>query len=213
MYKERGVVLFPTNEKAVIHVTYGVMKDSSTYEKLNPKYISDKITIPYHLYITSDDAIKGGDWYYDDWTKTISKTNIDIKKCSDYFKIIAATDKSLEIVSKGINPVYEKLPEPSLKWLNYFIDQYDKGSIITKVMVDYEENYNEEWDDLTDDTNQNTHTVKSIILKLNPDNTINIKSIKNKYSKEELLEFVMWYSGMDRNKIEKQFDKYQEGYR
>ena len=55
-----------------------------------------------YVYITSDEEIKEGDWYYNDWTKTISKTNIDIKKCSDYFKIISSIDKSLN------------LPDPSL---------------------------------------------------------------------------------------------------
>lgn len=45
------------------------------------------------------------------------------------------------------------------------------------------------------------------------ENTSEPKPIKDNFTKSELLDFIEWYSGMERSKVERQFDKYQEGYR
>ena len=121
---------------------------------------------PQQLYITSDEEIKPGDWYLKPdktiWQRSKNSNIITIGSR----KIIAATDKSLNLTF------------PSLEWINYFIDQYDKGNVITKVMVDYE----------PEPIYGNNGSCGEITyqLKLNSDNTINIESIKENWSREEV---------------------------
>lgn len=156
-----------------------------------------------HLYIILDEEIKEGDWYkYEDWSKGISLlkggiSNAPISNCGSNFvnsrnpkKIIATTDPLLKIeingnrgnllsdVSFDIN-----LPQPSKQFIEKYIEEYNKGNVITDILVEYEY--------LLDD--------RAVLpywnLKINPkDNTITIKKLKETYTKEELCQILEKYT-------------------
>ena len=90
-------------------------------------------------------------------------------------KIIATTDISLV---KEYN-----LPQPSQQFIQKYIEEYNKGNIITDVLVEYEY--------LLDD--------RAVLpywnLKVNTkDNTITIKKLKETYNKEELCQILEKYT-------------------
>ena len=130
-----------------------------------------------NLYITSDDEIKEGDWYmcWETINGVPSKHEISNKTlnsfCKDaenYKKIVATTDKSLN------------LPSPSEQFIQKYIESYNKGNVITEVTVEYEEYMKQGIFNKGDDTHY-------FDVKINPDNTINIKPIKDNYSREEVI--------------------------
>ena len=134
---------------------------------------------PQHLYITSDDEIKEGDWFINIRQGYIGKPS----KCIRKYKIIATTDTSLKIKTYyEIEDNQEiNLPQPSQQFIDKYIEEYNKGNIITDVLVEYEK------------TN-----IGSIInvskrnfieqLKINPkDNTITIKKLKDNWNREEVI--------------------------
>lgn len=103
-----------------------------------------------HLYITSDDEIKEGDWFIGD--------NISLKQCTlnnagninfkggwysgseNCKKIIATTDTSLKVKTyyeiEGNQEV--NLPQPSQQFIEKYIESYNKGEVITNISVEYE---------------------------------------------------------------------------
>lgn len=98
----------------------------------------------YHLYILSDDKIEEGDWFYDFLykVKQYNKTK-KIIPASYSKKIIATTDTSLKIPGDDYDPRSKTgrewifLPEPSQSFIKVFIEEYNKGNVITDVMVGY----------------------------------------------------------------------------
>lgn len=79
----------------------------------------------------------------------------------------------------------KEFPQPSQAFIQKFIEEYNKGNIITKVMVEYEKivlstTCEDDYDELR--------------LKVNPkDNTITIKKIKNNFSLEEMFKLMDEY--------------------
>lgn len=132
-----------------------------------------------HLYIVSDEEIKEGDWCFDHFTQTViqfdGKYNDYIQ---DYFhKIIATTD--LLLISNEFSsaaPIY--LPQPPQSFIDKYILEYNKGNVITDVMVEYESIGRMKSGGIE------THITE--LLKINPDNTINIQQIKDSYTREEM---------------------------
>lgn len=161
---------------------------------LNPKAMFNKPHLYYfnkgavynecqHLYITSDEEIKENEYCVTDENKIIrfreyknDESNYKFYVCDNmgfkYYtksckKIIATTDTSLG------------LPQPSQQFIQYFIEEYNKGNIITKVKVEYTF-------ELSCDEDEHGNLIPDIYLKINLDNTINIQPIKDSWSKEEL---------------------------
>ena len=127
----------------------------------------------YHLYITTDDEIKDGDWFYLQDADVIAQYTT-VKPVKEAKKIIACTDDSLRIGELKEGGRIEHLPQPSQSFIEYFIEEYNKANIITDVMVEY-------------DCDHNQMPAKVIdILKINFDNTINIKPIKDNWNKKEV---------------------------
>ena len=123
-----------------------------------------------NLYIISDDEIKKGDYYIIDDVPELLKNN-GLKFIDDYCKkVIATTDTSLYIHQKETISLPERvfyLPQPSRQFIEKYIEEYNKGNIITDVLVGYEY--------LLDD--------RAVLpywnLKVNTkDNTITIKKLK-----------------------------------
>lgn len=109
-------------------------------------------TLNQHLYITSNEEIKEGDYFIyptikglsiakHDYTEDITPTNLKGKK------IIATTDSSLtiEITKSNDNIFYipttelKSLPQPSKEFIQSYIEFYNKGEVITDVLVEVKE--------------------------------------------------------------------------
>lgn len=102
------------------------------------------------------------------------------QKNANVFKIIATTDKSLIEESRLMRECYplriHLIPQ---SFIEHFVSEYNKGNIITEVEVEYE----------PDRPKNSTHYVMGSFnwqLKINSDNTVNIKPIKDSWSREEV---------------------------
>ena len=130
MYKKVNVVMLPTNEKASNIVK--ILKDTISYT--TTENISGGTY--QHLYITSDEEMKKGDYVY----VACSEVNVyEIRQITEYYngqflfddksqidmdyckKIIATTDTSLG------------LPQPSKSFIQAYIKAYNESKPITNV--------------------------------------------------------------------------------
>ena len=194
--------LFWTSKIEIERYTEGwfFLKNSSSYN-------SCAITIPnvetfkhQHLYIISDDKIKEGDYRVDVETGKIWKVTNEntFKHPSGYTmpKIIATTNTSLKIeidgnrgdllpdISFDIN-----LPQPSEQFIEKYIEEYNRGNVITDVLIEYELISNEEYFGNTVNPDDDVPYFDEK-LKINPkDNTITIKKVKDSWNREEVIEF------------------------
>lgn len=185
--KERNIVLLPTDKASRLYIE--TMEELILLDNIPIEYKKD---CPFqHLYITSDEYIKEGDWFIHSQPSALYhnapieytgisqceevKDNGDIKivdggvytKIATLHKIIATTDTSLiDGVRWGKEFPLPQIPESFIK---LFVEEYNKGNeIIDKVLVEYEV---EEcgWDD-----GQILYDIDNPTIKLNLDNTINI---------------------------------------
>lgn len=210
MYKKVNVAMLPTNEKA-IEGNIGLNESDNFLQIMQRRYLGNKffetedgspahgIVIPQHLYITSDENIKEGDWCILDLGENtrivqIKSLNsghsiftIDIidgyAQLSNLKKIIATTDASLGLLEVGkagysTEEFYSILPLISQQFIQYYIEEYNKGNVITEVEVEYFIDY-EPGNKLCD----RKYDIEC--LKINPDNTINIKPIKDSWTKND----------------------------
>ena len=173
-YKKAQVIMLPTENKTNLFL--------SDFNKiLNVVNQSSYYHTGQHLYIVNDDEIKEGDW-------VLSKLNelVLLKKNYtnfNYKKIIATTDKSLNHIKHNESVPYPKgqqifLPQPSKEWIEYYISEYNKGNCLKEVFVEYEIDYQNDGDSCSE----------YYWLKINPDNTINIKSAKENWNKNEVIQ-------------------------
>ena len=151
---------------------------------------------PQHLYIISDDEIKeNGTHFYNPHSGQLHKSgsHTDYKAVNNNSckKIIATTDISLEPRNLyGNSGLFKtKLPQPSQQFIEKYIEEYNRGNIITDVLVEYQTDFKSETKlymlsigDNPDDFEYGEPTVK-----INPkDNTITIKKVKDSYTREEV---------------------------
>ena len=189
MWIECDEVMLPTNKqsklciykgKELIWLGNGAISKTSDYGYNNQ-----------HIYITSNDEIKYNDWFMDLDKLEFFKAgeNVDLHLVNvlkpNYKKIIASTDKSI-----GLHNI-------SIDWIKYtYIEKYNEKIHINKVMIEYEVNTYlnridgtlEIVDKSFDSENSLYKTIDICQLKIDSDNTINIKEVKNSWNKEELLE-------------------------
>lgn len=159
------------------------------------------------IYILSNDEIKEGDWYINTFATcdVIPQTHSNIKQLlnhkKDYRfkeckKIIATTDTSLKyyIDGKGNKLPYELtksgyiefLPQPSQQFIEKYIESYNKGDIITNVLVEYENKFDGK--EYVDDQDAYGYDKFKQVLKVNPkDNTITIKKLKDSWNRKEVI--------------------------
>lgn len=153
-----------------------------------------------HLYIISDDEIKEGDWFINDLNQIKKCTSRDTEgyidfeggfntKPSSCKKIIATTDSSLWRPSHKYASDVILLPQPSQQFIEKFIEEYNRGNVITDVLIEYELISNEEYFGNTVNPDYDVPYFDEK-LKINPkDNTITIKKVKDSWSREEVIEF------------------------
>ena len=183
MWKQHELVMLPTNEKAIIHLTesniFIISKELTGKSEL---YKSN----PQHLYILSDAEIKEDDWYENNSVIFRADSKFDDgnnpNQNKNNKKILASTDTSLKLEVDGnrgdLLPDVSfniDLPQIPQSFIEHFISEYNKGNVINEVMIEYEK--------IITDTKHYmlTHECKGFDekLKINPNNTINIKPVKD----------------------------------
>jgi hypothetical protein len=196
-FKKAKVVMLPTNQK-----TNGMIcKDITEQDKIiaiKTKHLMEhEDYIGHHLYIILDKKPDNGDYYIIDGISEVLKNN-GLKFIDDNCKkIIATTDTSLQWLDESeINPelarpngLWKCLPQPPQQFIQKYIEEYNRGNIITDVLVEYQTDFKSETKlymlsigDNPDDFEYGEPTVK-----INPkDNNITIKKVKDNWNREEI---------------------------
>lgn len=210
MLKKVHVIMLPTENKSIIALT------GEKLVKINESNYGFSHIKSQHLYIISDDEIKEGDWCLIDNNKVGKRTNkqtypnstdgeshlcyyytINGEEISYHVshckKIIATTDTSLRVpYNNGDMNDLIILPRPSQQFIEEYIEEYNKGNIITDVLIEYETLYspdNIHW--CIKKNNDWEQGCSKTILKINSkDNTITIKKVKNNWNREEVIELL-----------------------
>jgi hypothetical protein len=204
-FKRAKVIMLPTKaketDKVIIYKPITDVFGVSLYNQLllistNPTYIrnvvlqnqkvlatNSKSSVEfYSLYIISDDNIEKADWYINLLTKEIKKYNYNFTDLRGNKKIIAAIDTTI-----SPNSLQAIVPKPSQQFIEKYIESYNKGEIITDVLIEY---INEYSDDNSFSITNNPIKVNQI-LKVNPkDNTITIKKLKDSWNREEVISLI-----------------------
>lgn len=191
MYKKHSLILLPVNTKSNIWLRNGKLEyNCSPSSKINP----------HDLYILNDDEIKEGDWVIDIENNILFKVKEQghsglLRSETDSFikdacrKVIATNTslkgKWLQTCFSG-EEIYEKLPQIPFLFIQYYIEQYNLGNVITEVEVEYEEKYLYPDGNLSKISRLAPNAKPVEILFINEDNTINIKPLKNSWTREEV---------------------------
>lgn len=221
-YKECDVVMLPTTVSGPNYTEGYIVKQHTLHPNFGNTDLTNKIDnltlsvnhfkgvldyhTPQHLYFLSDEEIKEGDWQINHLTNKISQrtnkfTEVSETNCS---KIIATTDSSLRILPEKPNmssyitfSVGNALPQPSPEFIQAFIEAYNSGKPITKVLVEVY-------------TTHETDGARFLNYKLK-DNQIIIKKIEERmYSESEVIAFACWYSGMKKESVIKALERYHK---
>ena len=220
--KKAKVVMLPTNQKVINTKEYQLLLSNSLFwtskieiERYNEGWFflnnssnhnSSAITIPnvekykhQHLYIISDDEIKENDWCIntggnikDSFPFRVTKEVMNNKFIK---KIIATTDTSLRVpYNNGDMNDLIILPQPSQRFIQKFVEEYNKGNVITDVLVEYELISNEEYFENTVNPDDDVPYFDEK-LKINPkDDNITIKKVKDSYTREEHISNIKKFS-------------------
>lgn len=144
-----------------------------------------------HLYLTSDEEIKEGDWYLDTNDNIIkaNKKNIEFNNPQiGWDKIIATTDKSLlQDFNKEGDGGYTIMPQIPESFIKAYVEA--KGEI-KEVLVEYQEYANNNKVDSKESyqfylKNNANFEYKA---KIRPDNTVIISASKT-YTREDMISF------------------------
>ena len=117
-----------------------------------------------------------------------------LKTETGYREVLATTDTSLIALygsdEEGYRKMRDGLPQPSKQFIEKYIEEYNKGNVITDILIEYELISNEEYFGNTVNPDNDVPYFDEK-LKINPkDNTITIKKIKDSYSREEVIELL-----------------------
>lgn len=199
-FKELYVVMITTNYKSKIYLD----TEDNIVNKYDKPYSSLDYNISQHLYfLTSNEDINSGDWYMvsdfshpEDIRQATKYLTPEERRHNGFKKILATTNSILSQTSRT------ELPQPSEAFIVEYIKAYNKGNKITKVLVEYEEEFqvehfytaqrkwvkepmqfitsNEHWFQKQNGIRKN--------IKVDLDNTITIKGVKDSYNREEVIE-------------------------
>ena len=176
-----GVVMLSSDKKSDLRVVRGYDGNPLCYDLLMDSvqlHNNRNSTISYqHLYITSNEEIKESDHYLkpNDNSVWIRSKNSNIITIGSK-KIIATTDESLG------------LPQLSQQFIEKYIEEYNKGNIISEGLVEVEvdlENYNN-WEPPFPYKSLDEQVFYK--LKLDSQNTITIRKIKDSWNREEVID-------------------------
>lgn len=199
MFKRGQVVMLPT-EKAedCLLLKQGVGHKILQYQKgfFTQEYLQSIYARSFHLHVLLDEEPnpKKNYLYHVDAAGDIHIIAPNTWKPNlRYASAIVGSTQDLMIPFEDGNRTYT-IPSPSESFIEKYVEEYNKGNVISKVMVEYAvESYGLSNGEPTVDER----------LKINPkDNTITIKKIKDSWNREEveiLLEKALyakasWYS-------------------
>lgn len=187
-YQEANIIMIDANERqsfnnrAINYPSDYCLWGNKLYHKNGVDYPFNLATFQ-HFYVISDEKIKQGDWYIDDCNQirqSVTSNREYWAVRTNYKKIIATTNKDLG------------LPQLQQEFILQYVNDYNKGNTINKIEVEYEEVIisKTEW------FQEAPYVCKYdvIIIKVNPDNTINIKPIKSNFSREEVIDLINKFS-------------------
>lgn len=177
--------MLPTNEKASFKIgDIGLHPVQGLVINKNPNLDNIIKAIPksanytkQHLYILSDEKIEEGDKYLLP-NGLITEAVTNYQRPIEYRKVIASTDESLN------------LSKPSPTFINKYVSEYNKGNIISDIMVEYEnrdvnplsETWREDYIRFGLKHKENIQT----LLRVSDDNTITIRKVKDSWDREEV---------------------------
>jgi hypothetical protein len=206
-YQECDVVMLPTDKESKL--CFVINTENSTLTLFEDPMEKGKRFFPQHLYILSNEDLKEGDWFIDlhnldkpkfcDNQQLANKLNL---KKEQVKKIISTTNKELTIIGRNISyPILGQtityLPQIPQQFIDYFVSEYNKGNVISKVLVEVEE-YDKGY------SNKGTSSIPSsfsywqgmgLKIKLNQNNEVNILTKqKQVFSREEVIALITKYN-------------------
>lgn len=216
MWKKCKVVMLSTNEKVTdifkcynnsLSYKNGDLSDGGKYQHLY--IISDEEIKEDDWYLNFDIHGKWGFPTKADYNKT---NEFSLKPYSNYCKkIIATTDQSLKLKeftgvvdeSNGTKEFWEYLlPQIPQSFIEQYITEYNKCNVISNILVEYnflgKDECKFDGSLIVKKMNNKCSDCKILsgscdcnleILKTNQDNTINIKTVKDSFNREEVIEF------------------------
>lgn len=207
MWNKAKCILLETKENSGLLLGLSKFGRLISYdtECTNPN--NDIYSVKQHLYIINDDIIKVNDWYLaTDKIEHCSSKEEANDLTSNCKKIIATTNKSLQIKSnhlvKDRYALLESLPQIPQSFIEQYITEYNKGNIINEVLVEYIQlntDYRSDWKE-------------KFHLKTNQSNEINIKTVKDSFSREEVKQLLYSFRDdvEDQQCSDKRIDKFIE---
>jgi rRNA maturation endonuclease Nob1 len=195
----RGKVVMLTTEKASIIVS---TNNNTLYlQALSNKDNNNNYK---HLYITSEEEIKKGDWGINLNKDTLYRLSSN-DNIGGWKKVIASTDK-LEIGREHddtvpfpkTRPVY--LPTLKSTFVDKYIEQYNKDNVIEDVLIEMEQlmvkgSYNNKCSSCGEifsysDKLNFICSSCGLRVKTNANNQVTIRKIKDSWNREEVLELL-----------------------
>ena len=187
-FEKAKVVMLPTNQKTKYLMVYSDVEKSKGKLILNGLK-NDEYKEYQHFYIILDKKPDNDDYYIIDGISEVLKNN-GLKFIDDNCKkIIATTDSSLWRPSHKYASDVILLPQPSQQFINKYIEEYNRGNMITDVLIEYELISNEEYFGNTINPDDDVPYFDERLKINSKDNTITIKKVKDSYSREEVIEF------------------------
>jgi hypothetical protein len=194
-YQECDVVMLKSNKPSKLTLD----KDDNRLDLQNQDVFMEyqDLVENQHLYILSNEEIKEGDWTicYDGIEYSTYKVNNETKKYVRIIgKIIATTDSSLitqlneKCSDLQLNKIKSKIIQIPQSFIEHYITEYNKGNVISKVLVELKEDAFCNSQSCTCNTEQVVECLyNGNKLKLNQNNEI---SILNGYKIYGLPEFL-----------------------
>lgn len=176
------VVILPTKKASNLYI-YDDRVTKSLHQRELGITSNDGYRNGQHLYITSDEEIKEGDWYiYNEellaqFKKEYNQSAVLVKKNK---KIIATTDPKLN------------LPKPTEGFIKKFVEKYNKGEVITDIFVECTHPSFDEWE-------SRGEPVGYYPLKLSSQNEITIHPIKQSWTRDEVCSILQEVYNLGRN--------------
>lgn len=215
MRLKRQVVMLPTEKASTVKLSE---KNGLDYSPAM-MFLKEKEWVNQYIYILSDEKIENC-WFVDIYINKVyhSSTHVPNENCK---KIIATTDKYLTTLfiptgfKSGVGALSHSkqipLPQPSQQFIEKYVEEYNKGNIITDVMVEYESYHGiktsiAEINAISGDGSMNWKGLgddRDFKLKVNlKDNAITIRKVKNSWSREEVIKIIDYCWGYKNESIQ-----------
>lgn len=197
MRRKHKVIALPTEDASKLHL----QKDTKEWLYYSTgEHKGNSVILPHHLYITSDEEIKEGDWYIlkigNDESQPLRRTDCESVFRGDKKRIVATTNPELWTKTPIESTSGHFLNQPLPKIPTDFIEVFAREQGIWEVEL--------EIDNHLPDTDGDFGKPK-----LRPNGTVIIHPVQEKkFTMKEMVDFVMWYSGMTQEKVVNAYNRY-----